>query len=171
MPFSNDKQYEYNDQIFEEITLKQKVLERKEFYGCTFVKCDFGETLFKECKFNDCSFENCNLSLIKVSASTFSNTSFSNSKVVGVNWTEASWPRIKLNCPIQFLKCTISQSTFFGLNLKEVNIKEFSSIFYELEETFLCSHWRGLSTDFSLWVWSISRPHSKQPAASSVFQS
>jgi fluoroquinolone resistance protein len=124
MSFPDDKKSEYNEQIFEEITLKQKVLECREFYGCTFIKCDFSETLFKECKFNDCTFENCNLSLIKVNASTFSNTSFSNSKVLGVNWTEASWPKIKLNCPIQFLKCTINQSTLFGLNLREVNIKE-----------------------------------------------
>lgn len=124
MPFSDAKQLEYTEQIFEEATLKQKVLEDKKFYGCTFIKCNFSETLFKGCKFCDCSFENCNLSMIKVNASTFSNISFSNSKVVGVNWTEASWPRVKLNCPIQFLKCSISHSTFLGLNLREVNIRE-----------------------------------------------
>ncbi|MCP4147148.1 MAG: pentapeptide repeat-containing protein [bacterium] len=122
--FDDDTQIDYVNQNFEGLEFSNSEVVEKEFEDCTFVKCDFNETSFKECKFYDCTFTNCNLSLLKVKECSFSNTLFEDSKVVGVDWTEVSWPRVKLSCPIKFSGCNISYSSFIGLNIKEISIKE-----------------------------------------------
>ncbi len=120
----NDKQKEYFDKTFEAIDLSQKILTSKTFESCKFIKCNFSETDFQACRFCDCVFEGCNLSLIKLKDCSFNHVEFIESKVTGVNWTEAAWPRIKLTCPIHFVKCDVSHSTFFGVNLREVDMTE-----------------------------------------------
>jgi hypothetical protein len=47
------------------------------------------------------------LSMMQVPDSTFTATHFENSKIMGVNWTVARWPTIRLIDPISFSKCTI----------------------------------------------------------------
>jgi uncharacterized protein YjbI with pentapeptide repeats len=42
--------------------------------------------------------------------------------VIGVNWTEASWPAVGLFHAIGFERCAISHSTFIGLGLRRVEI-------------------------------------------------
>ena len=120
----NDKQNEYYDELFEKIDLSQKTISEKIFENCKFVHCFFSETNFQACRFCDCTFEHCNLSLIKIKNCSFSNIEFIESKVTGINWIEVAWPNIKLACPLHFSKCDISHSTFFGINLREVNIVE-----------------------------------------------
>ncbi|HAH31525.1 MAG TPA: hypothetical protein DCL44_04335 [Elusimicrobia bacterium] len=115
---------DYTDRCFNSITLPGKEVTAKEFYNCTFTGCDFTKTVFLKCKFSDCRFESCNLSLIKVTGTSFFNSLFRNSKILGVNWTQASWPQVKLPSSIQFLNCVISDSTFFGLYLKDIRIRE-----------------------------------------------
>lgn len=117
-------QNEYFDKTFESIDLSQKILLSKVFENCKFIKCNFSETNFQKCRFCDCTFVDCNLSVIKVKDCSFNGVEFSCSKIVGVNWIEAAWPQIKLACLIHFLKCDISHSTFFGVNLREVSIIE-----------------------------------------------
>jgi uncharacterized protein YjbI with pentapeptide repeats len=46
------------------------------------------------------------------------------SKIIGVDWTHADWSSTKLADPIRFFKCDISHSTFIGLSLKKVQIKD-----------------------------------------------
>lgn len=118
---------EYTEQVFESVDLQQKVLKSKKFYDCTFIKCYFNETVFKECSFYDSTFENCNLSLMRIRGCVYSNVLFKDSKVVGVNWTEAVCPKIKIDSPIQFLNCAINHSTFLGLGLREIRIRECSA--------------------------------------------
>lgn len=120
----NGKQTAYTEQLFKSVDLRQKGLNSKKFYDCTFIKCDFSETVFKECSFYDCVFEGCNLSLMSIRGCSYSNVVFKDSKVIGVNWTEAVWPKIKIDSPLQFLKCAISHSTFLGLSLREIRIRE-----------------------------------------------
>lgn len=78
----------------------------------------------KQCKFYECEFTNCNLSLINVQDSTFSDTIFEACKMMGINWTQAAWPQIKLHSPFQFFKCTLNHSSFFSLYLREIVITD-----------------------------------------------
>ena len=124
MTFSEKTETEYSDRIFNSISSQGKAASAKEFYNCVFKACDFTKAVFRNCKFSDCRFESCNLSLVKLTGSSFFNTVFKDSKLVGVNWTEARWPGVKLPSPVQFLNCVISDSTFFGLYLKDISIRE-----------------------------------------------
>jgi uncharacterized protein YjbI with pentapeptide repeats len=44
--------------------------------------------------------------------------------MIGVDWTDAVWPKEKLLEPITFSKCVINHSTFIGLSLPEIKIVE-----------------------------------------------
>ncbi|OGS06413.1 MAG: hypothetical protein A2270_06920 [Elusimicrobia bacterium RIFOXYA12_FULL_51_18] len=110
---------EYEDSAFEGLTLKGAAIASKQFYGCVFKNCDLTEAAFISCKFSDCKFISCNLSLIKVKGSSFSSVEFKDSKLVGVNWTTAYWPRVKLPGSLQFVNCVISDSNFLGLSLRD----------------------------------------------------
>lgn len=112
------------EQTFKELDLSKQELIQKEFDGCTFINCSFSGTKFNKCRFYDCKFINCNLSLISVKNCTFIDTVFESCKIIGVNWTQAAWPQIKLCAPLQFFKCTINDSSFLGLYLKEIAIVE-----------------------------------------------
>jgi uncharacterized protein YjbI with pentapeptide repeats len=49
---------------------------------------------------------------------------FEDTKIIGVDWTEAAWPKGKFLDPITFSKCVINHSTFIGLSLPEIRIIE-----------------------------------------------
>jgi fluoroquinolone resistance protein len=117
-------QESYIKQNFKEINLIKDKIELKEFDNCSFVDCNFSETTFYKCKFYECNFRNCNLSLIDLSHSSFYDTIFENSKVIGINWTKAHWTKVKLSSPLQFYKCSLNFSSFFGLYLREIVIEE-----------------------------------------------
>ncbi|HEX6384107.1 MAG TPA: pentapeptide repeat-containing protein [Anaerolineae bacterium] len=93
-----------------------------EFIDCLFSGCTFRETLFKNCRFHECVFSNCDLSLARVEGSSFSNTRFVKSRVIGINWTLASWPKYPLRPPIRFDECVLDYSTFIGLSLPGIRI-------------------------------------------------
>jgi uncharacterized protein YjbI with pentapeptide repeats len=121
---SIDSQSDYTDRTFKEVRLDGEQLVSSEFYDCTFARCSFARSTFRACRFVNCTFQQCDLSLIQVADSAFSGTRFEDSKVVGVDWTQADWTAVGLGDPIGFSKCAISHSTFIGLSLKEIRIKE-----------------------------------------------
>ena len=45
------------------------------------------------------------------------------SKLIGIDWTRASWPRHVFHAPIGFYQCLLNDSSFFGLNLDELRIE------------------------------------------------
>ncbi|HBA59933.1 MAG TPA: hypothetical protein DCZ92_03755 [Elusimicrobia bacterium] len=114
-PGSGEK--EHNDRTFDGLALKGKAVTSKHFSGCVFRNCDLTGLTFRFCKFTDCRFESCNLSLLKVPGTVFSGVSFKDSKLVGVDWTQASWPKIKLAAPLAFAGCLLNDSNFLGLAL------------------------------------------------------
>jgi fluoroquinolone resistance protein len=120
----DDAQAVYSDQVIRDVDLSQSEIASKEFYDCRFVRCSFAETTFRRCRFSNCTFEHCDLGLMRVTGSTFSGTRFEDSKAIGVNWTDASWPKARLSCPIGFCRCAISHSTFIGLSLPEIVISD-----------------------------------------------
>jgi len=115
---------EYENAVFEGLSLKEGSISSKQFYSCVFKGCDLTGTAFISCKFLDCKFMSCNLSLIKVTGSTFLDVEFRDSKLVGVNWTAAYWSRVKLPASLQFVNCVISDSNFMGLSLRDGCVKK-----------------------------------------------
>lgn len=113
---------EYEDQTFDGLVLAGEDIRAKEFESCTFVGCSFLETTFTACRFVDCEFVRCDLSLCRVEDCAFTSVKFIDSQVIGVNWTEASWPARGLFNAIGFERCAISHSTFIGLGLRRVEI-------------------------------------------------
>jgi fluoroquinolone resistance protein len=122
MDFATDKQDSYEEQSFKNVVCQQRNVHYKEFIDCTFTRCNFSETSFRECIFRNCTFKSCDLSLIKVKDATFSGAKFEDCKVVGVNWSEATWAKVGLLVPsLDFFTCTINYSTFIGITLKKAN--------------------------------------------------
>jgi len=120
----DSKQKEYLSQNFNAVNLPAKEIHSVEFDGCTFNECDFSESIFNACKFIDCLFLKCNLSVVNIAHSKFSDVTFDECKIVGVDWTQASWASFKLPSPIKFQKCIINDSSFFGLSLEEMVLEE-----------------------------------------------
>jgi fluoroquinolone resistance protein len=120
----HDAQTEYADQTFSDLKLSEEEIVSTRFYDCTFEACTFTGTCFRECKFFSCTFKKCDVRLVRLPGCSFSDTRFEDSSVIGVNWTEAAWPRRGFMCPIGFSRCAISHSTFIGLVLKEIVIRE-----------------------------------------------
>lgn len=125
----------YNDQVFKEIHLRQARLVSNEFHDCTFDRCSFVETTFRNCRFVNCVFQHCDLSLMQVPNCTFAATRFESSKVMGINWTVAHWPATKLFDSIGFSKSAISHSTFIGLNLRRIQIRDCVAVNVDFRET------------------------------------
>lgn len=118
-----DLEREYEDREFKDLTVQGEEIGFKEFRQCAFAGCTFRETVFRGCKFHSCVFSQCDLSLVRVRDCAFTNARFEDSKVVGINWAEADWPRGKsLLASIDFFDCAISYSTFIGLSLRRINI-------------------------------------------------
>lgn len=111
---------EYWSQTFEALDFSGTEIASKEFDGCTFRGCDFSEATLKRCNFVDCEFSKCNFSLVKIEYSKFSDVLFNESKLVGVNWTKVSWPRLVFSAPIKFYKSIVNDCSFYGLSLQEI---------------------------------------------------
>lgn len=115
---------EYEDRTFDGLDLSGEEVRDKEFAGCTFTGCSFLETRFAACRFVDCAFARCDLSLCRVDDCSFTNVEFVDSRLLGVDWTEASWPALGLFEPIGFERCDISHSTFDGLRLRRIQVAD-----------------------------------------------
>jgi fluoroquinolone resistance protein len=125
----------YSDQVFKEARLKQPQLTSSEFYDCTFVCCSFAESVFQTCRFVNCIFKQCDLSLIQLPSSVLSAIKMEESKIIGVDWTLADWSSTRLGDPISFYKCDISHSTFIGLSLRGIQIKDCIASNVDFRET------------------------------------
>jgi fluoroquinolone resistance protein len=144
----NDHQHIYIDKHFIDVDLTNTTLLSKQFEDCYFTDCNFSNTKFTNCKFYQCKFHNCNLSLLDVSSCTFFDTTFEACKAIGINWTKAAWPNIKLSSPIHFTRCTLNDSSFFGLSLKEIIITECTAHEVDFREAY-CSAADFSHTDFA----------------------
>jgi uncharacterized protein YjbI with pentapeptide repeats len=114
----------YQEQHFRDLDLAGQRLMGSEFHDCQFEACTFTETVFQGCRFVGCTFSKCDLSLAQAPGSAFSATRFFDSRVIGVDWTQADWSGISLGQPIGFERCALSHSTFIGLRLPGLQIKD-----------------------------------------------
>ncbi len=143
-----DKHTAYFSEDFVSLDLSQREMSALVFEDCTFDACNLSETIFNECDLRDCRFVNCNLSVVKVKASTFSGIIFDTCKIIGIDWTRASWPSIALQTPLKFYKCVMNDSSFFGLKMKDLVIKECQAQSVDFRE----GHFQGanfVKTDLS----------------------
>ncbi|MGS2743827.1 pentapeptide repeat-containing protein [Halomonas sp. LS-001] len=118
---------QYLDAHFEKLSLPDGRYRHIEFEDCRFSDCDFSASKFHHCKFTNCVFERCNLSLIDLSSSKLFAVNFQDSKLVGVDWTKASWPIYHLDFELRFQRCILNDSSFFGLTLNALVIEECKS--------------------------------------------
>src|SRR5262249_30813006 len=73
--------------------------------------------------FNGVRFSTCDLSLVAVTGSRFMDVRFEDAKLVGVDWTAAALlPRLALG--VGFERCVVSQSVFFGIDLRRLVVRE-----------------------------------------------
>jgi fluoroquinolone resistance protein len=111
---------EFSRETFEGLNLAGRSVESSVFEECIFERCRLKETVLRDCTFFGCTFRECDLGLIVPRNSTFAGCRFEGSGMMGINWTEARWPRARLDVPLRFDRCVLSHSTFLGLDLKGV---------------------------------------------------
>jgi uncharacterized protein YjbI with pentapeptide repeats len=95
-----------------------------DFQDCTFVDSDLSDAALSASRFVDCRFERCDLSLWKPVDSVFGGCRFEDSRMLGIDWTLASWPRIALHDPNVFVRCDLSMGTFMDLDLGAIEFRE-----------------------------------------------
>ncbi len=115
---------EYLEQKFCNLELENERLEHVLFEQCEFINCNFTGSCFTDCRFVECTFLKCNLSLISIPNSRFSICEFNGSKLVGVDWTKAHWPRFDFYSQLSFKSCILSGSNFFALKLHETHFDD-----------------------------------------------
>ncbi len=120
LPFHDDNFAE----AFRDLDLSKEEIISKEFEDCTFVNCDFSEAQLRHCIFDDCRFLKCNMSVMKVDGCRFSNVVFEESKLSGIDWTKALYSEILLDAPLTFLNCIVDYSSFYGLTLQSLVMRE-----------------------------------------------
>jgi fluoroquinolone resistance protein len=106
----------FHNQEFINVSLLGKEVIEKEFDDCIFSACDFSETIFRNCQFFNCQFVNCNLSLLNTINSKFLEVEFQECKMLGIDWNKAYWRGLVLGSSLQFKKCLINSSSFYGLD-------------------------------------------------------
>lgn len=136
----------YINQKFNNLILENSRLESIEFENCHFKQCKLTGVVFSKVKFTDCDFEACDLSLAKFPGCKLSEVSFKNSKLAGINWTELSWPLVKLTSPVYFYASNVSHSSFFGLELNDLIMEDCKAHNVDFREAHL-NHASLMGTD------------------------
>ena len=111
------KECEYFTKNFKGLNLSGQTFDNREFEDCTFRECDFSDALLKGCQFIDCEFIKCNMSVLKIVHSKFSAVTFTECKLIGIDWTKASWSEFAISAQLKFYQCNINDCSFFGLNI------------------------------------------------------
>lgn len=117
-------QSEYFSKTFAGLKLAGTEISDIEFEDCRFEDCDFSDATLRNCRFIECQFIRCNLSLVNLGFSRFNDVLFSESKLVGVNWSNVTWPHFALSAPISFEQCILNDSIFIGLSLSELVMEQ-----------------------------------------------
>jgi uncharacterized protein YjbI with pentapeptide repeats len=114
---------DHSGQRFRDLHRVGATLEGLRFEDCRFEHCDFSDAALRDCRFRDCEFADCNLSLARLSGSQF-DARFVDCKLVGIDWTQAHWPTIRIGGALAFERCALNDSSFFGLSLRELAMIE-----------------------------------------------
>jgi uncharacterized protein YjbI with pentapeptide repeats len=115
---------QYFEISFKKLELPEARCKDIEFEECQFLDCDFSGAAFCNCKFVNCLFERCNLSLLDITKSRLFGVSFQESKLVGVDWTKATWAVYHVDFELRFQRCILNDASFFGLTLNKLILDE-----------------------------------------------
>ena len=115
---------EYYDENFKDVRLEPDQILTATFADCAFINCSFASAILRNCRFNNCVFKNCDLSLAKISGSSFPSTSFESSKLIGIDWTQGDWSKLRFGNLLGFSECVLNHSTFIGVDLSGIQIKD-----------------------------------------------
>jgi fluoroquinolone resistance protein len=124
----------YAAEAFQDLSLEPGEIEGSEFHECSFERCSLVEALFRECRFVDCIFQECDLSMMQPAGSQFASVRFERSKVIGVDWTRAQWPSTRLHRPPAFVESALDYSTFIGLKLAGMVVRDCKAIEVDFRE-------------------------------------
>lgn len=113
---------EYVDRRFVGWNEHDAVLRAKYFDRCRFESCSLPDLALHDCEFQDCTFADCDLALMSVTDTKFMATTFVSSKLIGIDWTVATWPSLAISDLIGFQRCTLTSSTFQGLSLPDLKL-------------------------------------------------
>jgi fluoroquinolone resistance protein len=113
---------EYQQRSFRDLKVNSSTIQGIEFAECTFLQCSLTDNDFESCNFYHCVFRSCDLSLSRVNNCSFIECSFMNSKLIGINWVDAHWPKGRLLPSISFEGCAINHSVFMGLILPKLKV-------------------------------------------------
>ncbi len=119
-----ESQQQYFEESFKNLNLPELICIGTEFEECSFVDCNFSSATFENCNFINCSFSRCQLSLVSVRYTRFFGLSFVECKLVGVDWTRATWSAYHKDFEISFRQCILNDSSFFGLTLQGLVLDE-----------------------------------------------
>lgn len=143
----------YTDRTFRGIDQSGGNISESEFYDCVFEACSFLEVRFEKCRFVQCSFQNCDLSVIHVPGSSFTAVRFVGSKLIGVDWTQAHWPAERLDGALGFERCALSHSTFIGLSMPRLQVRDCEAVDVDFREARLTgADFRGTNLTESLFL-------------------
>jgi fluoroquinolone resistance protein len=118
-PFEND---EYLNHTFTGLKFSGGTIRDRAFSDCVFAKNSLSDNDFDNCSFYQCEFLSCDLSLSRTNNCSFIQTTFKDSKMIGINWTDAFWPKGRLLPTIEFENCALNHSVFMGLILPKIKI-------------------------------------------------
>ena len=107
------------DRTFASVSCQDAELDGIEFFQCRFDGCQFLRTTFRQCRFEECVFEKCDLSLIRVPECSFIGVRFLYSKMLGIDWTQATTP-----LTLAFQGSNVSHSMFVWLSLNRMGMIE-----------------------------------------------
>jgi uncharacterized protein YjbI with pentapeptide repeats len=99
-------------------------VNHSEFHTCTFVGSNLSEAIVSDTRFVECRFERCDFSLWKPTDSLIGGCHFEDSRLLGIDWTLADWPRVALYEANVFLRCDLSMGTFVDLELGSIQFSE-----------------------------------------------
>jgi uncharacterized protein YjbI with pentapeptide repeats len=95
-----------------------------EFWDCTFEECDLESARLERCSFFECTFKDCNLSLTSLDHCRFRTVTFESTKLLGIDWTMLDRSGPDLGQPLMVSRCVLDHSTFLGLSLTGLKIKD-----------------------------------------------
>ena len=114
----------YESKTFIDLELEGEELQGLEFEYCIFKDCNFKEVHLNRCKFLDCQFVHCDMSLSNLGYSRFTEVNFEDCKLLALDWGKVSWPSFVPGAVIAFSRCNLSNSSFYGLALAEIEMSE-----------------------------------------------
>ncbi|MGO1460736.1 MAG: pentapeptide repeat-containing protein [Marinobacter sp.] len=109
---------------FKKHEVPEECYEGVEFEECQFLDCDFSGVKFQNCNFVNCEFVRCNLSLVNLFNTRLFGINFRECKLIGIDWTQATWPIYHVDFELRFEHCILNDSSFFGLTLNELTLDE-----------------------------------------------